>query len=243
MRTYPDDFINKIILGDCLEVMKDIPNDSIDLIVTDPPFGISYYSNRSKFKSRREETKIMGDEFVNKKWFTEMFRTLKDGRAIYCFCNWKSFSTFESYIKCANFNIKTPLIWDKKNKGSGDLCGDWGDQTEIIIFAVKGRHILQGNRNGNILPISRISTVKKLHPNEKPIELLSQLINKSSYEEQIVFDPFCGSGSTLQAAVSLDRNFIGIELDNKHYQTACTRIGQIQEISEIKQPEPEWEDW
>jgi site-specific DNA-methyltransferase (adenine-specific) len=230
MRTYPDDFINKIILGDCLEVMKDIPDNSIDLIVTDPPYGIEYSSNGgprvSKERKQKiaKETMLNGDTFIEINWFIEMYRVLKSGGALYCFCSWNSFSEFENKIMSSKFKIKTPLIWDKGNCGMGDLKGDYGNQTEIIIFAHKDRHILNGGRDRNILSFQRPADAYRLHPTQKPEQLIQYLIEKSSNENEIILDPFLGSGTTTLSCQKTKRNFVGIEISEKYWKIANDRL-------------------
>jgi len=227
---YPNDFMNKIIHGDCLEVMKSVPDNSVDLIVTDPPYGINYSSNGGPRVSKErknkiaQETRLLGDMNINPEWFIQMYRVLRTESALYCFCGWETFSEMKDHIKKAGFIIKTPLVWDKGNCGMGDLKGDYGNQTEIIIFATKGRHILHLGRHRNIFKVQRPADAYRLHPTQKPEELLHHLILKSSEVGQIVLDPFVGSGSTLMASKSLDRKFIGIEKDEKYYKIAEHRL-------------------
>jgi len=221
--------------GDCLEIMPTLGERSIDLIVTDPPYGTSYSSqggprvSKNRKSTISNETQIMGDDFVNPKWFSYFYKVLNDGSAFYGFCNFKSYSDFESKIKNI-FRMKTPLVWDKGNCGMGDLKGDYGNQIELIIYAVKGRHILNGNRDRNLLSFQRPADAYRLHPMEKPVDLLSYLISKSSKEDDIILDPFMGSGSTGEAAIKLGRRFIGIEKDLKYFKVAYERLLPLVEL-------------
>lgn len=227
---YPIDFINKIIHGDCLDIMKSIPDNSIDLIVTDPPYGIEYSSNggprvsKSRKKQISQETKIRNDAYVNPVWFQQMHRVLKPKSAIYVFCNFDSINAMKQYMINNEFTIKTTLIWDKGNCGMGDLKGDYGNQVELILYGTKGRHILNGGRDRNILKYQRPADAYRLHPTQKPKDLLTFLINKSSYQKSLILDPFIGSGSTAVACINADRYFIGIELDDNYYKVACERV-------------------
>lgn len=229
-----DNYTNKIIHGDCLEITKDIPDNSIDLIITDPPYGIEYSSNGGPRVSKHRkdkiasETKIVGDEFINPLWFKEMFRVLKSGSAVYIFCNWDSYSEMRSYVNNVGFKLKTPIVWDKGNCGMGDLKGDYGNQTEIIIYAVKGRHKLNGGRDRNIVKCQRPADAYRLHPTQKPEDLISFLMKKSSFPGDIILDMFLGSGTTVNVCQSIDRKFIGIEKDKKYYDIAIQRIAECQ---------------
>ena len=219
---YPQDFINKVIQGDCLEVMKGIPDKSMDLVLTDPPYGMAYQSSRRTDKHEKIEL----DDSIE--WFRdfarESFRILKDDTHIYAFCNDYATSYFRDWLKEAGFTPKRALVWVKNNHTSGDLEGDYGNKTEFCIYAQKGRRLLNGNRDTNVLESKRQNT--DLHPTEKPLDLISKLIQKSSIEGDIVFDPFLGSGTTAVAAKQLGRKYIGIELSQKYVDIANERLKQ-----------------
>jgi len=129
--------INEIICGDCLEGMKSIPNDSIDLVLTDPPYGMNYQSSwrTDKFD------KIENDD--NLEWIEpfckSIYRILKDNSHTYIFCNEYTIGDLRLYLKNAGFVLKRMLVWVKNNHTSGDLEGDYGNKTEYIIYAHKGR--------------------------------------------------------------------------------------------------------
>ena len=131
-------------------------------------------------------------------------------------------------VEESGFKLKNILVWDIGNWSAGDLKGAYGKRTEFIIYAVKGRHILNPigdtKRHNNILEFSRVVGKKQVHQNQKPVDLLEFLIKKSSDDGDWVFDPFMGSGSTGVAASNIDRNFYGIELDEKYFDIAKDRI-------------------
>ena len=116
------------------------------------------------------------------------------------------------------------MIWVKNNWTAGDLKGAYAKQTEFIIYAVKGRHILNGKRDSDVLHYNRVVGKNQLHQNQKPVDLLEYLIGKSSDENDTVLDCFMGSGSTGVACKNLNRNFIGIELDEEFYDMAVKRL-------------------
>ena len=216
--------MNKVDLrqGDCLELMKDIPDGSVDMILTDPPYGMSYQS--SWRTATPKFNKIKGDQSTE--WFDdfirECYRILKDNSHAYIFCNEYRVSHFRDSQEAAGFKNKRTLVWVKNNHTSGDLKGDYGNKVEYVNFMHKGRRLLNGRRDTNILEYSRV--LSNTHPTEKPVDMLSYLIEKSSNAGDTILDPFMGSGSTGVAANNLNRNFIGIELDEAYFEIAKKRI-------------------
>lgn len=215
--------LNEIIQGDCLEVMKGMADNSVDLILTDPPYGMSY---QSAWRTEQHD-KIVQDENID--WFEhfikEAYRVLKDNTHIYIFCNDYAISDFRKQMEKVGFVPKRTLVWVKNNHTSGDLEGDYANKTEFILYAQKGRRILNGNRETNVLNFSRVNTDE--HPTKKPEDLCAFLIKKSTIENEIVLDPFAGAGTTCVAAKLLKRNFIGIEIDPKYVKIAQDRIKSI----------------
>jgi len=145
-------------------------------------------------------------------------RKTAENAHLYFFCSWAVFSNFE-YIISKYFTIKTPIIWDKGNKGSGDLENDWGNQTEIIIYCVKGKKLVN-NRRGNLISVSRLHTSKMVHPTQKPDELLKQILEVSATKGDFVVDPFMGSGSTIKVCNEIKLKSLGIELDTEMFNIA-----------------------
>jgi site-specific DNA-methyltransferase (adenine-specific) len=104
----------------------------------------------------------------------------------------------------------------------GDLKADFAPKFEFVLFAQKGRRLINGKRDPNIFKFAR--TGNKNHPTEKPVDLNEYLLSKFSDEGQTILDPFMGSGTTGVACKNLNRNFIGIELDKEYYEIAKKRI-------------------
>jgi len=205
--------------ADCLEKLKDIADNSIDLILTDPPYGINFISNRRKEKYN----KIKNDNnlFFLDNLFIQLYRISKNNTSHYCFCSFHNVDLFKQSIE-KYFKVKNILIWEKNNTSMGDLKGDYAPKYEMIIFFTKGRKLLNNGRDSNILKFKR--TGNKLHSTQKPVDLLEYLINKTSDENQTVLDCFMGSGSTGVACLNTNRNFIGIELDKDYFEIANKRI-------------------
>lgn len=217
-------YLNKIINGDCLEVMKEMPDNCVDLILTDPPYGMSYQSARRI--ATPQFAKIEKDDDVTwfPKFIAEAYRVLKDDSHIYIFCNDYAISDFRRLMGVAGFTPKRTLVWVKNNHTSGDLEGDYGNKTEFILYAQKGRRELIGKRDTNVLGFDRVADLK--HPTEKPVDLCRYFIAKSSNKDDIVLDPFIGSGTTARAAADLQRNYIGIEIDPNYCKIAEQRLKQ-----------------
>ena len=163
--------------------------------------------------------KIWSKLFEN--YVNECFRILKDNTAAYFFCSWHNIDVFKQAIE-KKFKIKNILIWEKNNTSMGDLKGSYAPKYEMIIFAHKGRKLLNGFRYADIIKANR--TGNKNHPTEKPVDLLETFIKNSSGENEVVFDGFMGSGSTGVACVNTGRRFIGIELDDGYFNIAKKRI-------------------
>lgn len=214
--------INQVWQGDCLDLMREMPDKCVDLVVTDPPYGMSYQSSR-----RTEQfAKIEQDDDLL--WFIdfikELYRVQKDNSHTYIFCNDYSLGFFREHAELNDFTVKRTLVWVKNNHTSGDLEGDFGNKTEFVLFLHKGRKKLNGNRETNVLNFDRVSILK--HPTEKPKDLIGYLIGKSSNENDLIFDPFMGSWTTARACMDLGRNFIGAELSPEYCEIGRQRLRQ-----------------
>ena len=215
--------------GDSLEILESLNDGSIDIVLTDPPYGISYISNRSIHEDSITKRGLLNDgkeqafELLDKTCEILSRKTAENAH-LYFFCSWSVFSAFEAIIS-NYFNIKTPIVWDKGNKGSGDLENDWGNQTEIVIFCVKGKKMVN-NRRGNIISVSRLHTTKMVHPTQKPIELLLDILAVSYVKGDFVVDPFMGSGSTIKACNEIGAKCLGIELDSEMFNIANDFINE-----------------
>lgn len=210
-----------LLHGDCLELMPTIADQSIDLILTDAPYGMDYQSS-----ARNERfSKIAGDKSpeVFLQALPDMVRILKPDRHAYFFCSWHHIDIFKQAIQ-QHLTIKNVLVWAKNNHGAGDLKGAYSPKHEFIIFAHKGRRELRGKRLPDVLLADKVSGSKMVHPTEKPVPLLETFINASTDIGETVFDPFIGSGTTAIGAIRTRREWIGIERDSNYVDIARSRI-------------------
>ena len=222
----------QLIKGDCLVAMKDIPDASIDLICTDPPYRVTpkgcagtmsgYWTNERTNKGKIfENNDIEIEDYIH-----ELYRVLKDKTHCYIMCNQVNLPHFLQVISDSKFKYVKCLIWDKGNK----ICGRfYMNCFEYIIMLRKGgERPINDCGTPDILSIPNKKTKgvdgKNIHDSEKPIALMQILIQNSSNEGDIVLDPFMGSGITGLAAIKCNRNFIGIELNEEYYNIAKQRI-------------------
>ena len=213
----------QLLLGDCLVRLKELVDESVDSIVTDPPYGVDYQSARRTDKTKWKP-KIKNDKAPYIWWLKEAFRVLKDGGALLCFTRYDTENDFRWAMKLAGFMPKAQIIWDKHIHGMGDLKGDFASQHENIIFATKGKFTFPGKRPKSVIKVQRISAESLVHPNEKPVELMEQLISAITPPGGKVLDPFMGAGSTAKAAKSLGFRFVGIDVEPTYVELARQRV-------------------
>jgi site-specific DNA-methyltransferase (adenine-specific) len=211
---------------DVLEVVKEIKNESIDMIFTDPPYLINYKTNHRKNKKHKFCKEIEGDNNVLliDNFIKEAYRILKNDTAMYICCSWKTSDIFKSLLTKHDFKIKNQIIWVKNNWTAGDLKGQFGQQYEIVFLAVKGKPKFNGKRITDVWNFNRVSGNKQLHQNEKPVELVELCIQKHSKENDLVFDGFAGVGTTGIACKKLNRKYILCEIDKEYFNIMKNRL-------------------
>jgi len=217
--------------GDCLEIMKNFSKESIDLVLTDPPYIIQYKTNRRKNKEHKFCSPITNDNNPKliEEFIEQVSKLLKPNTAFYSFGNWKTADFFKKEIENF-FRLKNIIIWVKNNWTAGDLKAQYGQQYEIIFYANKGRRYIKGKRLSDVWFFNRVSGKKQKHQNEKPIELIAQILNKSSNENDLVLDPFLGSGTTALACERLNRRWIGIEINGEYCDIIKQRVATAKEL-------------
>jgi site-specific DNA-methyltransferase (adenine-specific) len=221
---------NKLINGDATTELEKLPDGCIDAVITDPPYGIDYESNYSKYNDYVTKIGISNDghkeamELLNKTCEI-LTRKTKENAHVYIFTSWKVYPEFKAIIE-KYFTVKNLIVWDKGNASMGDLEGSWGNQHEMIIFATKGNRKLN-KRKFDLLSVPRVPTIKAVHPTQKPEALIRELLEASSQPADTICDPFMGSGSTIKAIKEHDKslNYIGIELDEERFEKAKAYIG------------------
>lgn len=218
----------KLYLGDCLEVMKNIEDRSVDLAVTDPPYEIATTGAGMYKQADKQYVKELNDmkDGFSEEVLEELCRVMKKIN-IYFFCSQKQIIPLLDYFvkkKKCNWNI---LSWHKTNPIPA--CGNkYLTDTEFILFfrekGVKVYGSFDTKRTWYATPLNQSDKKKYGHPTVKPLSILENLVVNSSQEGEVVLDCFMGSGSTGVACLNTNRNFIGIELDERYFNIAQNRI-------------------
>ena len=211
---YPEDYINRVICGDCLEVMKNIPDKSIDLVFTDPPYGIN-------------KEGIKNDESleVYYKCLPEIYKVLKDKSF---FVTFASIGRLPDFFLNNSFKYRWQYIIFINN---GMVRGSIGFNRYIsVLIFQKGKAKLKKP----LLDIFECSTSSKqckerTHPTEKRLDAIKKLIPAFSKEGEVILDCFCGTGNILLGCKELERNFIGIEINPEYCDVARKRLMNIPE--------------
>ena len=217
-------FLNDIVCLEWEQGIKQVSNNVIDLVLTDPPYGMEYKSNRRKEKHKS----IQNDSNLDwlGEWCEELKRVCKEDAHLYIFCSWHNIDVFKKVIS-DYFNVKNILVWEKNNHGSGDLLGDYAPKYELIIFCSNGLKKLNGGRSSNVIKCAKMATDN--HPTEKPINLLRHLIEKSTKKGDLVLDTFAGSFSTARACKEIGRDFISFEIEPEYCKTAKNLLNGVSE--------------
>src|SRR5574344_693589 len=212
----------KLIQGDCLEKMKDIKDNSVDLIVIDPPYktisggnksGLSYKHKGSI--TEKNDGKIFEHNNIDiKEWIKEIYRVLKDNTHCYIMTNTLNLYEMLTEANKIGFKLHNILIWEKQNCTPNRW---YMKNAEYILFLRKGIAKPINDMGSKTIVQFRNPQGNKLHPRAKPIELCEFYVNNSSLKGDTVFDPFMGSGSTGVACVNTNRDFIGIEKDEDYF--------------------------
>ena len=229
--------LNKIYNMDCLDGFKFIQDESVDLIVTDPPYKVTSRGNSGNSGGMlQKEINRKGDVFEHnqissKEYLPEFYRILKNGSHCYVMTNHVNLQEMLNNSTDVGFNFIKCLIWDKGNKIMGQY---YMNQFEYILFLRKGfGKKINDCGTSDILKVYNDKTKNKngdnLNDTEKPIDLMKVLILNSSKENELILDPFTGVGSTLIAAKQTKRNYIGFEIDNKYFEIAEKRLNEKEE--------------
>jgi site-specific DNA-methyltransferase (adenine-specific) len=234
--------INKIHNMDCLEGLRMLPDKSIDLVVTDPPYdiqtsGAGIYKQADK--QYVKELNFMKDGF-SPEVLDELCRVLKKIN-IYIFCSQKQIIPLLDYFvkgKKCNYNL---LTWHKTNPVPA--CGNkYLTDTEFILFFREKGVKIYGNFNSKftyyVTPLNQRDKKRYGHPTVKPLEMIQNFVINSSLEDMIVLDPFMGSGTTAVACTNTGRNYIGFELSEEYCKIANERISKV-ESTVVKNEKPQ----
>ncbi|HUX54503.1 MAG TPA: site-specific DNA-methyltransferase [Williamwhitmania sp.] len=213
-------FVNTIICGDCLDILKEFPDSCVDLVLTDPPYN---EVNRPNSGLRSFDKGIADSLEVDIPIVAKILDKLCRG-SIYVWCGTEQVSFWRREF--VSFGLSTrQCIWEKTNPSPINGQYLWLSNIENCIFAKKPRatftHICDG-------AVWRAPTERRqIHPTQKPLYLMTYLINASSRPNELVLDPFCGSGTTCVAAKMLGRRYIGIDISSDYCEIARQRLEAV----------------
>lgn len=213
------DKINTIWHGNASELLKEIPNNSIDLVLTDPPYNISQKSGGLRKLDFGEWDK-QGNEIVATA--VEEAVRISKGTIIF-FCSNQQFSYIYNFLEGKNFITKC-LVWLKPNPSVINCEHSYVTGQELMVYAKK-RNALY-NPNFKLSYFTYPFPVQRLHPTQKPIELIKELILDTTDKDNLILDPFMGSWTTARACMDLGRNFIGAELSAEYCEIGRQRLRQ-----------------
>ncbi len=219
----------KVIEGDVLSILPTMEPESFDAIVTDPPYGIDFQSCRVKDAAQRK-SKIANDKAPYIWFLPGAYRVLRNGGTIHVFCRWDVQSAFRQALEWAGFSVKSEVIWNRMVHGMGDLHSAYAPMHDTILFATKGTYTFPCTRPKSVISVPRVPASRLMHPNEKPVALMQELLRVVPPGGRVL-DPFCGSGSTLDAAQRCGLDSVGIELSPEYCQVARKRLGLAERAS------------
>lgn len=226
--------LNYIDNIDCLEGLAAMPDKSVDLIVTDPPYFLSMGHAGSKTNASKSEQLNSNRAFNDlaictpfyKQLFAEYARVLKEDGSFYFFTDWRGYAYYFPLINAA-LPVRNLIVWDKI-AGPGSF---YSFAHEFIIFGTY-KSKTKGGVGTNVWRMKSFASGAsstdgtKVHPTQKPVELITKMIEDSTEPGAVVLDTFMGSGTTAVACIKTGRNFVGFELDEGYHAIAQERIDE-----------------
>ena len=224
----------QLIYGDSRDVSWDLVlPGTINCILTDPPYGVDYVSRRGQTadadklaRSIDADGDLGGAIAVFAETMDQLGPHLGPEVELYVFTRWDIIAEWTEAIRDLNhwgFVYKMMLIWDKQALAMGDIDASWGPSYEPILYAKRGRRDLNHQRS-SVLSFDRVPPKQRIHSTEKPVALLEELLKVSTNTDDIVVDPFAGSGSTIEAANNLARLGFGAERDEERFALTSQRL-------------------
>ena len=214
------EFENQIVCGDCLEVMKDWPDGCVDLVLTDPPYGIGVDATMHK-QSNTQHGKSLAPRRVyeNTNWDSKPF-DITQFQAIQWVSKEQIIFGFNHF--CDVFPPSPcAIVWDKNNGSNGyaDCEIAWGSfKSSVRLIKYTWHGMIQENMGNK---------EDRVHPTQKPLPVMEWIIKRYSNPNDLIFDPFCGSGTTCVAAKNLGRRYIGIDISEEYCQIARDRLRAV----------------
>lgn len=231
-----EDLIGRITCADCLEVLRDLPAECASLILTDPPYCVSR-THQLGFSNMGRSGMNFGQwdyEFNQREWIGVAAPLLKPGGGFIVFNDWKNLSYLVEELDKNGFVVKDLLRWEKTNPMPRNTNSRYVTDCEYAIWAVKDKGKWTFNKNDNVAylkPAFRAGVVlnkPRIHPTQKPLELFQKIIQIHSNPNDLILDPFSGSGTTAVACHNLNRRFICVERDPEYHTASVKRLEEAQ---------------
>lgn len=227
----------ELLNDDCLTILKDISTNSIDLVITDPPYKLNKTTGSMTSSAKVDKWQgnlRAGDKTANitnviqfSEWIPEIYRVLKENSHCYIWVNDKNLVDLCNDAEKVGFRLHNILVWKKNNCTPNRW---YMKNCEFIVFLHKGKSFpIKNLGDAQLFECDNINGKDKLHPTQKPIAYLERLILNSSNELDTVLDPFMGSGSTGVACINTNRKFVGMELDSAYFEIAKNRIQEVKD--------------
>ena len=216
---------NGIYIGDAMELAKSIPDESVDVAVLDPPYGVSWRCARRTASERFAA--IPGDDVISTDWLVELYRVLKPIAAAFIFTRWDVMEEWRRAIQHAGLTVKNCIVWDKGFHGCGDLFGAFAPQHEMVLFAVRGKFRLN-RRLPDVIRVNRINPNELIFPAQKPVALMSHLLEGATSNGDVIIDWFTGSGTVPVACRQMTRRYLAFEIDPTTAELARERVRNTQ---------------
>lgn len=207
---------NRILHGDCIEIMQHMPANSIDFILTDPPYLVNYRDRNGRTIQNDADASWL------KPAMAEAYRVLKQNRVAIMFYGWTKVDAFFEAWRSTGFQPVGHIVFRKSYTSKARFLRY---QHEQAFLLAKGRPPLPKQPLGDVMDMPY--TGNKLHPTQKPIPSLVPLIRSFTLPGETVLDPFAGSGSTCAAALLAGRKYVGVEMDDAYYQQASDRLNRV----------------
>ena len=226
----------KLYRDDCLEVMKKMieMGEKVDCVITDPPYNISRETNFSTLKGASRMGMDFGEwdkDFDLTSWIEPMSKVLNENANVILFNDWKNLGDIVKVLRENHIEPKRCLVLNKSNPAPFNRDRMFVNDVEFAIWGVYNSKNKPSkwvfNREEPLEKCVINTTVQKsdLHPTMKDLKVIKKLVRVLSNENDIVFDPFMGSGTTGVACKELNRNFVGVDIDDKYFKIAEERIG------------------
>ncbi len=211
--------LNKVYNEDCFKIMGKIANNSVDLTLTDIPY--EFVNKKSNGLRKLDKEKANEKTFKLQPFLKEIFRITKGSG--YVFCGKEQVSEIFSFFNEKKVSTRL-MVWEKTNPSPMNSQYLWMSGIECFIYFKKPKAVFNERYKNSVLRFP--NGCSRIHPTQKPIKLFEYLIKVSSNENNIVFDPCIGSGTTAFACRNLNRNFIGCEIDKKFYDYINLKLNE-----------------